>query len=55
LQYKWKARRTKRNHAVSPGAYQPVGREELNSFAFPEVQHGMSVLIQDIMALLCVA
>jgi hypothetical protein len=42
-------------NALPLGACHPVGKEELNSSTFPGIQHGMSALIHDLMALLCVA
>jgi hypothetical protein len=39
---------------MPPYACHPVGRKKLNSSNFPGIQPGMSVLINDVIALLCV-
>jgi hypothetical protein len=44
----------KKKVSLSLGACHPVGREAWSS-TFLQIQHGMSILIHDVMALLCVA
>jgi hypothetical protein len=51
LQYKW----SERENVLPLRSWHPAGRKNLNSSTFPRIQHGMSVLIHDVMALLCVA
>jgi hypothetical protein len=45
LQYKWKERKS----ALPLGACHPVGKQERDSSTFPGIQHGMTVLIPDVM------